>query len=167
MNSRIFFTVLLAIALVASVAGAGTIDENKALVANFIEANNAKDFDNLPTYVTDNFRRHSQASPGVVVANKEQFIKHMGDDLNTFPDAKIDVQQVVAEGDRVAVWGSYLGTYNGEVPGSGSAGRKVNVDFSAIYRIEGDKIAELWITWDNLAVRTQLGEKTVPGGIAE
>ena len=158
MISRIFFTVLLGTVLVASVACAGTIDENKALVTKFIEANNSKDFDNLPTYVTDNFRRHSQASPSVVVTNKKQFIQHMDDDLNTFPDAIIDVQQVVAEGDRVAVWGSYQGTYTGEVSGSGLAGRKINVDISAIYRIEGDKIAELWVTWDNLAVRTQLGE---------
>ena len=162
MNSRIFFAVLLTTALVASVAGAGTIDENKTLVAKFIEANNSKDFDNLPTYVTDNFRRHSQASPGVVVTNKEQFKEHMGDDMKTFPDAKIDVQQVVAEGDRVAVWGQYLGTYKGEISSSELTGRIVNVDFAAIYRIEGDKIAELWITWDNLAIRTQLARQDQP-----
>jgi hypothetical protein len=37
------------------------------------------------------------------------------------------------------------------------------VDFSAFFRIENDKVAEMWVTWDNVAGLTQLGHLAAPG----
>jgi len=130
---------------------AGTIDENKALVSSFIVAENTKDYETLPTYITDDFKRHSESSPNVVVVNKNQFIAHMRDGDAMFLDTKIHAQQMIAEGDRVAVWASYRGS----VAGSG-VDPKIDVDISMIFRIEGDNIAELWVMWDNNALRSQL-----------
>ncbi len=156
MNQRILFSVLLAVILVATSTVAGTVDQNKALVAKFIEASNTHDFDNLPNFITDDFLRHSQASPNVVVTNKEQFKRHMRDDLEVFPDARLDVRQVISEGDRVAIWANYLGTYKGQFSGGEWVGAKLNIDIAIIFRVEGDKIAEMWVTWDNEAIQSQL-----------
>ena len=40
------------------------------------------------------------------------------------------------------------------------------LDISGVVRIADGKIAELWITWDNLAVLTQLGHWPPPPGNA-
>ena len=80
----------------------------------------------------------------------------MRDGLAAFPDAKHEVRQVVAEGDRVAVWGGFLSTFEGNGPASRNAGQKVDIEFAAIFRVEGDKIAEMRVTWDNQALQSQL-----------
>lgn len=164
MTHRIVFTVLAAVILVASSAAAGTVDENKELIAKFIEASNAQDFENLPDFITDDFIRHSQASPEVVIASKDQFKTHMRDGLELFPDARLDVKQVVAEGDRVAIWASYRGTFRGQASGDEWVGPKLDVDIAAIFRVEGERIAEMWVTWDNKAIRTQLDAQGVADG---
>ena len=156
MNQRVALSVLVVAALVATSVVAGTVEDNKELVAKFIEATNAQDYDNLPNYITEDFMRHSQASPDVVITNKEQFKLHMRDGLDVFPDARLDVKQIISEGDRVALWASYLGTYKGKFSGGEWLGPKLDVDIGAIFRVEGDKIAEMWMTWDNQAIQSQL-----------
>lgn len=148
---RFVFSFFVATILAASSVVAGSLDDNKALVSKFIVADNTNDYETLPTYITEDFKRHSESSPNVVVANKKQFIAHMRDGDAMFLDTKIYVQQMIAEGDRVAVWASYRGS----VAGSG-VDPKIDVDVSMIYRIEGDNIAELWVMWDNNALRAQL-----------
>ncbi len=156
MTLRFVFFFLLAAILAEGSAVAGTIDENKALVLKFIAADNSKDYENLPTYITEDFMRHSQATPNAAVANRDQFVAHMRDDDEFFAGVKYYAQQVIAEGDRVAVWASYQGR-------AGDAGAEVpmiDVDVSMIFRVEGGKIAELWTMWDNNALRSQLEGKT-------
>ncbi len=38
----------------------------------------------------------------------------------------------------------------------------MEVEFFAILRLEEGKIAEMWVTWDNLAGLSQLGHMPVP-----
>ena len=154
MTFRFVFFFLAGAFWAAGSVVAGTIDENKELVSSFIAADNSKDYENLPTYITEGFKRHSQATPNVVIANRNQFIAHMRDSVEMFPDAKTNVQQMIAEKDRVAVWGSYRSS----VPGSEAVGKKIDINVSMIYRVEDDKIAEIWVMWDNSALRTQLKE---------
>jgi predicted ester cyclase len=37
------------------------------------------------------------------------------------------------------------------------SGKKVRFDFGAVARLENGKLAELWITWDNMTILGQLG----------
>ena len=37
------------------------------------------------------------------------------------------------------------------------SGKRLSLDFAALFRIESGKIVELWVTWDNLAALSQLG----------
>lgn len=151
MNNRLALSLVFATCLCAGSVVAGTIDENKALVSKFIEADNFQDFETLPTYLTEDFTRHSEATPHVALTGRDQFVAHMKDGVHFFLDTKYNVDHMVAEGDRVAVWASYQG---------GVAGRgvdpRIDVDVSMVYRIAGDKIAELWVMWDNNALRDQL-----------
>ena len=38
-----------------------------------------------------------------------------------------------------------------------TADDREGIDSAGVFRIEDDKIAEIWVTWDNVAGLTQLG----------
>jgi predicted SnoaL-like aldol condensation-catalyzing enzyme len=62
------------------------------------------------------------------------------------PDWRITIHDVVGEGDRVAVraTGSGIRTVANEIVGEELVGRKVAIDWIAIYRVAEGRIAERW-----------------------
>lgn len=129
---------------------------HKALVQKFNEACNQRHYSRLDDLVQKTFKRHCQATPGVTVKSLDEFKAFLGADATTFPDARVNLTQLVEEGDRVAFWGSFTGTQKGDMGPFPASMKKVVLDVSGVFRIEGGKIAELWIVWDNMAVFTQL-----------
>lgn len=77
---------------------------------------------------------------------------------NAFPDLSATVEDAVVEGDKAVTRVTIRGTHQGEVEEFGPAtGRQVEVSGITIHRIEGDKIAEEWNSYDNLSIMQQLG----------
>jgi steroid delta-isomerase-like uncharacterized protein len=148
--------VILCVVFVGS-ASAGTLDENKGLVEGFVQAGNTRDYDRLADYVATDFVRHCQATPGLVVTNLEQFKSFLKADVVVCPDSQVDVQMMVAEGDLVAIWATYSGTQEGAMGPFPPSGKKIVLDFGAVFRVENEKLTELWVTWDNLTALSQLG----------
>lgn len=75
----------------------------------------------------------------------------------SFPDWHEQVEDIVAEGDRVAIrihsTGTQLGAFNG-IP---ATGRKVSIEEFHIFRLEHGKIAEQWGMPDVHGLLEQLG----------
>ena len=94
---------------------------------------------------------------GPPVTSREEFIRLQESFLVSFPDQRVTVEQLIAEGDYVAVRATYTGTQTGPMGEFPATGRKVEAPFLAIFRIEAGQVAELWVEWDNLAMLTQLG----------
>ena len=140
---------------------------NKALVREFVAIGNARQFDRLSVVVASDFNRLSQATPGLVITNRDAFRAFMEQDALAFPDSQVALHQVVAEGDRVAVWATYSGTQQGPMGAFPPTGKRMAIDFGAVFRIDNGMIAELWVTWDNLAALAQLGLLPEPSGEAE
>jgi len=69
-----------------------------------------------------------------------------------FPDYEVIPQQMVAEGDTVAVRCTFHGIHKGEFAGIPATGRPASSDFMIFYRIEDGRIAEHWITisWQDI-----------------
>jgi predicted ester cyclase len=131
--------------------------ENKILVRRFEEAMNTRQLDALDEVVAPNFVRHCQATPNLDVRSLEQFKDFLRQDVAVFPDNTQTFTHVIAEGDTVAVWATYEGTQRGQMGPFPPSGRKVRFDFAAILRVENGKLAELWVTWDNMTILAQLG----------
>jgi predicted ester cyclase len=139
-----------------------SIEENKALVRRFAEAINQADHQALDELLAPDFVRHCQATPEVNVRSLEAFKRFDNESRATFPDQHIDVDYVVAEGNLVAFYGRYSGTQRGPLgPFPPSAGR-MEIDISGVFRVADGKLAELWITWDNLAGLAQLAHWPPP-----
>lgn len=94
---------------------------------------------------------------GKPVRSREEFIALQRGFMTTFPDQHVRLEQMIAEGDHVAVRAIYTGTQSGPMGDFPASGNKVDGPFIAFFRIESGKIAELWVEWDNVAMLTQLG----------
>jgi predicted ester cyclase len=61
---------------------------------------------------------------------------------DAFPDVSVEIDELVAEGDRVAVATTLTGTHDGELMGVAPTGRRVSVTGIDIVRVSEGKIVE-------------------------
>jgi len=148
---------LLFLGFISTPVGAQSLSQNKALVRQFIEIGNSRQMDRLAEVVADNFVRHCQATPDLNINTRDEFRAFMVADAKTFPDSKVTIQQLIAENDRVAIWATYSGTQDGPMGPFPPGGKTMSVDLAGVFRVQDGLIAELWVTWDNVAGLTQLG----------
>ncbi len=135
---------------------------NKDLARRFGEAMNARRYELLDDIVATDFVRHCQATPQANVTSLDEFKEFLRQDDATFPDSVQTPVYLVAEGDMVAGWLTYEGTQLGPMGPFPPTGRKMRLEFGAFMRIEQGRIAELWVTWDNVAALAQLGHLPAP-----
>lgn len=148
---------LILVAVVGCASPTAQLDANKDLVRRFTEVLNAADWDALGEIVAEDFARHSAATEGPPVTSRDEFIQLQQSFLVSFPDQRVTLQQLIAEGDRVAALATYAGTHTGPLGDVSATGQTVAAPFLSIFRIDAGRIAELWVEWDNVAMLTQLG----------
>ena len=76
---------------------------------------------------------------------------------SAFPDLTITVEDLIAEGDRVASRTTLRGTHDGELFGAPPTGRALTVPMMSIERIAAGRVAEHWRVSDELGLLRQLG----------
>jgi len=158
MITRLTAAALLAVATSSCAPSpSARLEANKDLVHRFTAALNAADWNALDSLLTDDFRRHSQATPGVQVTSRADFKQLQEAFLATMPDQHVTIDMLVAEGDKVAAYATYAGTMTGPMGDFQPTGKRAESKFLSIFRIENGQIAELWVEWDNLALLSQLG----------
>jgi predicted ester cyclase len=63
-------------------------------------------------------------------------------------DARYDVDDLIAEGDRVVVRWRLFGIHTGAFRGITPTGRPITLKGIAIYRVDGGKLVERWVVSD-------------------
>ncbi len=137
--------------------GPGDPASNEAIVEAFAEAMNEHDWAALDTLLVEGYVRHSQATPEYEIDSREEFVQFARDDVEAFPEAALEIERLVSAGDEVAFWGTWRGTQTGAMGVFPPTGEEVALHFSGIHRLEGGRVAETWVTWDNLTALVQLG----------
>ena len=84
--------------------------------------------------------------------------------LAAFPDLQFTVEDMIAEGDKVASRITTRGTHKGDFQGIPATGKQVTQTGIDIVRIAGGKVVERWGEFDNLGLLQQLGVIPPPGG---
>jgi steroid delta-isomerase-like uncharacterized protein len=74
-----------------------------------------------------------------------------------FANIQCTAEDVVAEGDKVAVRWIWRGTHKGEFMGIPATGKQVTITGISILRIAGGKIVEEWGEMNSLGMMQQLG----------
>ena len=77
--------------------------------------------------------------------------------LAAFPDSRVVVDDVIAEGNKVAVRHRLQGTHQADFQGVPATGRQVDVNGIVVFRIENGVIAEAWLNADIMGMMQQLG----------
>ncbi len=159
MTFRLTLVLVLALAPLSVIA-----DDvrNVQTVRTMMELINQRNLDSLHTVVTDDIVRHSDATPGVVVTNLDEFKAFLETDFASIPDSVMDVDMIFSAGDKVAVRAHYSGIQTGQMGPFPPSGKTVRLVFIGILRIENDKIVEIWVEWDNVSVLAQLGHLPPP-----
>jgi steroid delta-isomerase-like uncharacterized protein len=76
-----------------------------------------------------------------------------------FPDMQVKLEDIVAEGDKVACLWTATATHKGEFMGMPATGKRVTMRSIHIDRVADGKIAQTWGLSDALGLTQQLGMK--------
>ena len=129
-------------------------DANKTLVRRFFSAIESGDLSAFDEIVAEDYDDHL---PGQT--RGRSVLRTYFTTLRTaFPDLQLPIHDMVAEGDRVAVFNSVTGTHRGEFPALGlqATGRRIDAMAFQLYRIENDRMAEHWEVADFATLLRQL-----------
>jgi steroid delta-isomerase-like uncharacterized protein len=74
-----------------------------------------------------------------------------------FPDGRVTIEQMIAEGDTVALRATYHGTQTGQFQDIPPTGKTVTVPAMDMYRLVDGKIVEHWGGPNQLRLLQQLG----------
>jgi steroid delta-isomerase-like uncharacterized protein len=117
---------------------------------------NAGDIDGFGRQLADDFVEHSEV-PGLP-PTKAGVIQNFQMLISAFPDFRMDVQDVIASGDKAVARVRMAGTHQGEFMGLPATGKSAAVDLIDITRFGDDGLArEHWGVADQLALMQQLG----------
>lgn len=86
--------------------------------------------------------------------------------MASFPDRQMTIEDVIGDGDRVAVRTTIRGTNTGGLPWLGvpANGRRIEIESISVYRVAGDRVVEHWGQNDAMALLMQLGAMQPPTG---
>jgi len=130
-----------------------SVEENKAIMRRFEEAPKENAPSILDELMTENFVVHTQG----VDFDLESWKRISTYMYTAFPDFRSTIEDMVAEGDKVACRLIWQGTHQGEYLNAAPTGKKVTGTMYGIYRFKEGKIAEMWMSQDRLAIFQQLG----------
>jgi steroid delta-isomerase-like uncharacterized protein len=150
------FPTIVAVALLTGPAFAQTKELTASLadypaVRAFYDAFNAHDTSGFDRAVAEDWISTPNQEPG-----REPFKRMIQGVFQTFPDLQFRIEDVVAEGDKVAVRTTGTGTQAGEFVGVPATNQPVTFQTIDIHRVEGDRIVETWHVEDWLSVLFQL-----------
>ena len=81
---------------------------------------------------------------------------------SAFPDLHLDLQDIIAEGDRVAIRYRLHGSHEGELMGLPASHNRVSSDGMVFARVQDGKIVERWGVQDMLTLLQQIGGMPAP-----
>ncbi len=143
------------VTLVAAVAFAGKGEGNEEVVKRYVELWNTENMTAAAEILSADVVRigPDAASTCYGLASLVGHIVQVRDDYDDF---KVSIRKIETSEEKAVVTWNVKGTYAG-VMFPESVGRKVKVDGTSIYRIEGGRIAQERAGWDVLGVAVQLG----------
>jgi steroid delta-isomerase-like uncharacterized protein len=131
------------------------IEENKKIVRRYQEIYNSNDLDALTEVVSEEILT-PRIMPGIPTGIEGAKAAHQIM-LTAFPDYQTVIDDLVAEGDKVAARITMSGTHRGSFMGIAATGKHVLFTGMYIARIADGKIVEHWGEEDAVSLLQQLG----------
>ncbi len=132
-----------------------SVEQNKSIVRRYLEEvynqNNPAVIDEL---LAPNYARHLNNSP--IPLTRDEQRQRLAGMCTAFPDLRLEIVRLIAEGDYVAIHVILRGTHRGTFLGIEPSGRGINVPAFDIVRLENGRMVEHRGGWDVALLMQQL-----------
>lgn len=132
------------------------MSDNKTLIASFYDAINSGRLDAFDHLIAEDFIEH-EGFPGLPTRGPEAPKAALGLFLTAFPNLRMEADDILADGDKVAVRGTMSGTHQGEFMGIPGTNNNFKIQFIDIIEIQDGKATQHWGVTDQAAMMQQLG----------
>ena len=131
-------------------------EQNKAIVRRLLEepwTGNLKVVDEL---IDRNYVGHDPSIPEPR-RGPDGFKENVSTYREAYSDARITVDEQIAEGDKVATRWTGRGKHDGDLMGIAPIGKQVKVSGLTLSRLVNGKVIEEYTNWDTFGMMQQLG----------
>lgn len=134
-------------------------EQNIAIVRHVHEELAKRNLAVFDEVLAPDYVRHCQAMPPGYeeLRGAEPLKAFVSSFYESAPDNKDTIDLIFADEDMVAYVLTMEGTQTGEMGGLPALGKSYSLVNIIIHRFEDGKIAESWVSWDNVSMLTQLG----------
>ena len=126
------------------------------VILKHIDAVNARDSDADPWAVDAEL-----TAPGAQVSGRDNVLEFLAVFQEAFPDLRLEIKQLLADGPAAAAEGTLTGTHNGVLPSRNGdvapTGRAVELPWASVYVTEGDTLKSEHLFFDQMDFLGQLG----------
>ncbi len=135
-----------------------TEQTNTDTVRAFIESFwNGQDFDSLNRFLTPDYVDHAY------VPHTADGLKGTASELSAaLPDHRSEIEDVVAQGDKVVARMVLRGTHGGPFRGTPPTGNPAEINLYRMYRLADGRIAEHWALLDTATLLRQIAAQPSP-----
>jgi len=140
-------------------------EQNKAIARRYEAGVHSKDYASaIEELIASDYVLRGPGLPIEMAPGREGFKQLIAGYLNVFTDQSVSIDDLIAEGDKVAMRWTFHATHSGWVEGIAPTGRRVTWTGISILEIAGGKIAKSWVISDGVGRLQQLG--VIPLGAA-
>ncbi len=145
----------------ASRARAALEEQNKNVVARYIEALNEGNFEAFKELMGPDYAIYSPSGYSEP-STREKLIENYEEAGKAFTEFMWDIEDMIASGDKVICRIMVRGTYGGDVAGLPEGEKKFEFGLITIIRLQDGKIVEEWQQDDQLRFARQMGMELKP-----
>ncbi len=128
----------------------------KSVMINVVEIYNTGNTDMIDAVISPNYVGHYSVMTESVLG-REGFTQWILRNRTAYPDFKVVINEMLAEGNLVCLQWTVTGTNTGPMGDQQPTGKPLRLTGLTMGRIFEGKLVEEWITYDMLDVNRQLG----------
>jgi steroid delta-isomerase-like uncharacterized protein len=132
-------------------------EKNIETIKKAIKALNERDMSAVKDLMKKDYLRHDLTSSFGERRGQSETVDFFQSVISGIPDMKMNIQDIFATENRVALHYTLTGTHQGEYKGIPATGKKLEIHAIHLYRFEGDKAAEQWALPDMAGMYRQMG----------
>ncbi len=131
-----------------------TQEQNKQVVRQFLDASDRQDTEKMRRLVSlTDYSLHLSGMPPMDWNGSQQFLAPF---TRAFPDLHRNIEDLVAEGNKVAVRFTVAGTHKEEFQGIAPTGKQISFTVMDLLNINDGRIIEEWATADLMGLMQQI-----------
>jgi steroid delta-isomerase-like uncharacterized protein len=131
-------------------------ESNKAIMRRFWDAWEQGNVDLLDELLVPEYINHTLAAPDLPPG--PEGVKEVVSMFHSaMPELRVAIEDMIAEGDKVATRYALQGTHRVHLFGAAPTGRRLSIKSITMERVVGGKITEHWRVTDEMGMMRQLG----------